>query len=404
MGLPSRPHRSLPELSAVGLLLLLPSGTLAVTLRVPAEFPTIRAAALAAVEGDTILVAPGTYDQGGDLLPIRSGVSLVSEEGYEVTHLLDFGFAHFNDDTPGAGVSRLIGFSIDGGACSFDHPTVVEGNYVRGRDSGYSWSWVHASCEFRRNTFTGAADGYFLMGTTAGESATWRFEENLFLTGDAAPFGEVAGWGTNHLVLRNNTCAGFHGLLVYGESQHTEIEIVNNAFYGTGENWPVILDCPARYNVTYDVRYNAFWRAYVTCPLGEGNFTADPLFCDPGGGDYRLHASSPLIGAGEGGVTIGAFGVGCGVTAAGDTPPAARAAWLSVFPNPVRHTAAFTIDPPVSGWTLEIYDAQGRLLDALQPVGSELRWTTPESATSGVYFARLQGAQTTQVVKFLVLR
>jgi hypothetical protein len=53
------------------------------------------------------------------------------------------------------------------------------------------------------------------MSTTAGESATWRFEENLFLTGAAAPFGEVAGWGTNRLVLRNNTCAVFHGLLVF---------------------------------------------------------------------------------------------------------------------------------------------------------------------------------------------
>jgi hypothetical protein len=108
MCLSSSPRRSLPGLSAVGLLLL-PSGTLAATLRVPAEFTTIRAAVLAAVQGDTILVAPGTYDQGGDLLPIRSGVSLVSEEGYEVTNLLDFGLAHFNDARPAPACPALSG-------------------------------------------------------------------------------------------------------------------------------------------------------------------------------------------------------------------------------------------------------------------------------------------------------
>jgi hypothetical protein len=53
----------------VGLLLLLPSGTLAATLRVPAEFTTIRAAVLAAVQGDTILVAPGHTIRAGICCP-----------------------------------------------------------------------------------------------------------------------------------------------------------------------------------------------------------------------------------------------------------------------------------------------------------------------------------------------
>jgi len=36
------------------------------------------------------------------------------------------------------------------------------------------------------------------------------------------------------------------------------------------------------------------------------------MFCDPESGDYYLDAASCCVGAGEGGVDIGAFGVGCG--------------------------------------------------------------------------------------------
>jgi hypothetical protein len=36
------------------------------------------------------------------------------------------------------------------------------------------------------------------------------------------------------------------------------------------------------------------------------------MFCDPENGNYFLDAASCCVGAGEGGVDIGAFGVGCG--------------------------------------------------------------------------------------------
>mgnify|MGYP001371005976 CR=1 FL=1 len=43
----------------------------------------------------------------------------------------------------------------------------------------------------------------------------------------------------------------------------------------------------------------------------EGNIDANPLFCDPGNGDYTLASNSPALGSGEGGADMGAFGVGC---------------------------------------------------------------------------------------------
>ena len=37
----------------------------------------------------------------------------------------------------------------------------------------------------------------------------------------------------------------------------------------------------------------------------------NPLFCDSENGDYTLAANSPLVGAGENGVNMGALDVGC---------------------------------------------------------------------------------------------
>jgi hypothetical protein len=44
---------------------------------------------------------------------------------------------------------------------------------------------------------------------------------------------------------------------------------------------------------------------------GDGNIDADPLFCDAENGDLTVQSDSPVLGAGEDGTDMGAFGVGC---------------------------------------------------------------------------------------------
>ncbi|MCK4386302.1 MAG: hypothetical protein KAW52_08575, partial [candidate division Zixibacteria bacterium] len=51
---------------------------------------------------------------------------------------------------------------------------------------------------------------------------------------------------------------------------------------------------------------------------GEGNISCDPQFCYPDTGNYYLSDTSCCVGAGEGGVDIGAFGVGCWSYVCGD--------------------------------------------------------------------------------------
>ena len=55
-------------------------------LRVPDPWPSVQTALNAALPGDTVLVAPGTY-YGNFLWPDRPGIDLLSEGGATVTIL-----------------------------------------------------------------------------------------------------------------------------------------------------------------------------------------------------------------------------------------------------------------------------------------------------------------------------
>ncbi len=68
-------------------------------------------------------------------------------------------------------------------------------------------------------------------------------------------------------------------------------------------------------SVTPTIDYNDVWSntsgGYSGCSAGAHDMSEDPIFCDAGSGNVSVHASSPTLGVGEGGVNMGALGIGC---------------------------------------------------------------------------------------------
>jgi hypothetical protein len=109
----------------------LAGGARAAVLAVPAQFPTIQAAIVAATTGDEIVVAPGTYAERIDFL--GKAITVHSSGGAAVT-TIDGGHAGSTVSFTHAetGASVLAGFTITGGTGSVDPWPFGPGGIVGG--------------------------------------------------------------------------------------------------------------------------------------------------------------------------------------------------------------------------------------------------------------------------------
>jgi len=150
------------------------------------------------------------------------------------------------------------------------------------------------------------------------------------------------------------------------------------------------------------------WVQCIADQLGiNGNFSADPVFCDAVAGDCTLHHSSPCLpGRHPDGVPCGLIGaepIGCPATGV-EVPIAPREAiHLSIAgPNPFRDAVRIAYDLSGSNGRpidVAIYDPAGRCVRSLvrgerDPGPHQIVWDgTDEGGAvlpSGVYFCRFR--------------
>ncbi len=195
------------------------------------------------------------------------------------------------------------------------------------------------------------------------------------------------------------------------------VRFINNIFYADPDARQGI-GCLNGAEAT--VQYNAWHPAPQTaCGSPDStNIIADPLFCNPRYWgeieleDLELDWASPCIGAGQGGTTIGALGVGCGIPsgipgAEASVPPLQ----LEVVPNPVGQggTIFLTAKEPIPV-LLELYDSAGRLegrrtLPVRTGISSySLSEGLDVSPRRGVYFLVASHGRQRAVQKVVVLR
>lgn len=422
----------------LGLLLAVSVPAYAATVRVPADQPTIQAGIDAAADGDTVLVAPGTYHETlhegfmGKGLVVRSAAGPISTTiaSYE-NEVVTFS----RGEGPAA---ELDGFTLREGDASglviFNASVQIKNCIIRDCSSASRYyavagggvailggAPVFTDCVIAHNqvVFYGEPPGYEANGggmycgggtptlircTFIGNEARGAYIQGDYYGGSG---GAIYGGGFTliNCTLYGNT-ARFEGggLFVTGGAVIRNTVVAFSAAGGAVACWnseaPVLSCCDLFGNTGGD------WIACVAGDLGiDGNISADPLFCDAANGDFTLNAQSPCAPANSpaGCGLIGALPVGCGVTdaAAGDAPLVEL--HLSVTPNPMRGGAEFAF-PGVGPRVLAIFDSQGRLVDRLTGIDGRWVWQPGSSSPAGVYFARVEGGAVGEAVKFLRLR
>jgi hypothetical protein len=259
--------------------------TRATTIHVPTDQPTIQAGVNAANEGDTVLVAPGTYTGPGnyDILIDGKGLVVISESGPAVT-IIDC-------------EQNGRGFLIRGPA---NTDTEISGLTIANgeMDAGAGLWLTRASATVKFCIFRDciAEDAGAVLVSGDGEEAVASLVNCTFVGNIATNLGGVilARWGAtvdfiSCLTYRNKTLSG-------------------KSLYHPYAGNPITLTCCNEFgNEPGD------WFYHVSGQYGiDGNIRVDPMFCDAESGDFGLHAESPMRPeASPCGELVGALGVSC---------------------------------------------------------------------------------------------
>jgi hypothetical protein len=161
------------------------------------------------------------------------------------------------------------------------------------------------------------------------------------------------------------------------------------------------------------------WTGAIADQYGiNGNFAADPLFCNAAQDTLTLNSSSPCApnNSPNGCGLVGACPVGCGLSDAEDAAPATLLA-LSV-PSPFAPASGAVIRFTLPGpqWVsakLAVYDLSGRLVRTLvsgeRPIGTQsVSWDgrdeTSRAISSGLYFCRLSSGGEERIRPLVLVR
>jgi predicted outer membrane repeat protein len=326
----------------------------AATIHVPSEVPTISGALAAAVRGDTVLVASGTYRESirmadgvvlrGESLfdrPVldaeRSGVALTAVSCQSPTTVEAFVLREGAGEGFGGGAS-LVESSMIFRHCLFENNAAAHGGGVGAERS----SFTIVGCEFRHNTATGSGGAIAATGHGLPRIVNCSFESNDAVAGGAIAVRNGSGPRILANLFDGNGAhlgaAVWFDLLTGGEVEQNTIvfsadreaggaiyvnalsspRILSNIIaFGNGK---AIVSTPGAGHLygCNDVFGNADGDGVAGGTDLGTNFSRDPLFCDAEGGDYALHASSPCLPSAQCNL-IGAFGPGgCVAVSAGE--------------------------------------------------------------------------------------
>jgi parallel beta-helix repeat protein/predicted outer membrane repeat protein len=316
-------------------------------IHVPADSSTIQGGINGAVNGDTVLVASGTYYEhinfNGKAILVTSeagaestvitkaydGISIVSFlSGEDTTSILEgFTITGANSSHGGAincdNSSPKIKNNIikdsqttdrgGGFCCRTGHPVLEENTIMN--NTGYGGGIHLDDCDasvrnnlIRDNFSDQAGGGLFLLGCNGA-----IIENNLILSNSSPNGGGVVVSTGQTCILINNTIVDNAGGVGGGISiwYSGSTTLLNNIIVGSSAGYGIYSEGSSNSVIEYNDVWNNTPADYSGISPGEGCISDDPRFCDSENDDYYLHLSSPCYGTGQDGANMGAFGVGC---------------------------------------------------------------------------------------------
>lgn len=296
-----------------------PDGSDAGTGSLLLPFGTIQHAVNMATDGDTILVAAGTYTENlsiTETLTLRGGYAISGTvwlppgtlvlPGAEATVINGSGAI----SQPVVNISAvgvvLDGFTITGGDgvdtggvragvntiirnCLIHGNTGANENWGGGGVVGCENSLIIIDSIIRDNQFSG--DGA-AGGVRTNSGCSLIMINTIVADNHGDPGLDLPGVHTNgDLTMLNVTVAGNDGDIVFNPQPTATLMITNSIVYShTGIS---LITCPSGSDCQVNYSDAEGWTGG-----GTGNISADPLFVDAANGDYHLRTGSPCIDAG----------------------------------------------------------------------------------------------------------
>jgi len=342
-----------------------------ITIHVPGDYLTIQEAINISVDGDTIEVHPGTY------------IENINFNGHSII---------------------LTSLFLPSGDSSAISATIIDGNFL-----GSAVTFENG--EDSTAMISGFTIQHGLAASGGGiycSNSNPTISNNIIVMNSAFEGGGVSCNGANPTITNNtitgNSADSLGGGIFCGNGSNPVITntIMWNDSAGAGSE--IFTDGTSLPNITYS-NVQGGWS-------GNGNINCQPFFCSPDTGNYYLADNSCCIGTGEGGVDIGALGIGCSVTSTHqlntDLMPSHFALYPN-YPNPFNPTTKITFSlPQLVKVTLTVYDVRGKevinLVDEVLPAGHYEVAFEGADLSSGVYFYRIQAERFVQSRKMLLIK
>lgn len=328
------------------------------TIKVPSENPTIQEAIDIAVDGDTVLVAPGTYPE--NINYFGKAITVKSETGAENTIIDGGGIGSVVTFESGEGIDSVLdGFTITNAGGLNNHgircdqgSAMILNNIVRD-NAGRGVSLYRSNSIIRDNTIYGNPE--FSSGPFDAIYSTESspiIENNTILATDpngnidAIHLSDTDSSLAQSFLISSNIIKGRIWVSVWSPISTFENEIRNNVIivenlYSSAMNINIENDATLlivnndlhkgggiflqrggdktriinniitesntgieSWSGYYEIFNNNLWdnqENYIGIPdqTGiNGNISADPVYANAAGGDYHLQADSPCIDAG----------------------------------------------------------------------------------------------------------